>query len=157
MHPSQYRKRASAGFTLIELAVVVVLLGILTALAAPNMTAFVRGTMVDRALDELMGDIAYTRMLAIRSGQSARLTVQPNGMAYVIETTASDGSTQVAKRVDLPRDFRGVSLAPAPTVLSFNSRGLRASSGGDVTIFAQQGTSRASLTVLLSGRASRAY
>jgi type II secretion system protein H len=160
MHPSQHGKRASAGFTLIELTVVVVLLGILVALAAPNMAAYVRGTKVDRALDELTGDIAYARMLAIRSGQSTQLRIQPTGTAYVITAVASG---QVAKQVDLSRDFRGVSLAPTSTDIRFNSRGLLlpeftpSFTGDEMKITAQQGSSSASLTILRSGRAYRVY
>lgn len=156
MHHLRDEQRTSAGFTLVELAVVLVLLGILTTLAAPNMAAYIRGTNVDRALGELKGDIAYTRMLAIRSGQSAQLEVQSAGTAYVIKV---DGSGRDAKRVDLSRDFGGVSLAPPSTVLGFNSRGLLVPSftGDEIKITAQQGSSGASLSVLRSGRASRAY
>ena len=133
---------------------VVVLIGILVALAAPNLTGYIRQTKVDRALDELTGDVAYARMLAVRSGRSAHLTIESTGTAYVIGV---DGSAQDAKRVDLSRDFQGVSLAPASTVLRFDSRGLRLPGANETTITAQQGSSSASLSVLPTGRAYRAF
>ena len=139
---------------------VVVLLGVLVALAAPNLAGYVRRTKVDGALNELTGDIAYTRMLAVRSGRLATLTVQAGGTAYRIESThqetATTTTTRVAKQVNLASDYRGVALTPATTVLTFNSRGLLTPPSDDpITIAAQQGSSSAVLTVLQSGRAYR--
>ena len=156
------RQSRSGGFSLVELMLVVVLIGILVALAAPNLTGYVRRTRVEGALNELTGDIAYTRMLAVRSGRPATLTLEPGGTAYKIESThqetATTTATRVVKQVNLTGDYRGVTLTPATTVLTFNSRGLLTSPPGDPTIItAQQGNSSAVLTVLQSGRAYRDY
>ena len=156
------RQCRSPGFTLVELTLVIVLVGILVALAAPNLAGYVRRTRVDGALNELTGDIAYTRMLAVRSGRPATLTVEAGGTAYKIESThqetATTAAARVAKRVNLGTDYRGVSLTPATTVLTFNSRGLLTPPPGDpMIITAQEGNSSAVLTVLQSGRALRDY
>ena len=156
------RQRRSAGFTLVELTLVIVLMGILVALAAPSLAGYVRRTRVEGALNELTGDIAYTRTLAVRSGRPATLTVEPGGTAYKIESThqetATTTATRVAKRVNLTSDYRGVTLTPATTVLTFNSRGLLTPPPGDpMIIMAQEGNSGAVLTVFQSGRALRDY
>ena len=156
------RHRCSPGFTLVELMLVIVLMGILVALAAPNLAGYVRRTRVEGAINELTGDIAYTRMLAVRSGRPATLTLEPGGTAYKIESThqetATTTATRVAKRVNLTRDYRGVTLTPATTVLTFNSRGLLTPPPGDpIIITAQQESSSAFLTVLQTGRAYRDY
>lgn len=160
MHPFYALSRAKAGFTLLETAVVLAVFGILVIIAAPNLAGYVRSTKVDQALNELTGDVAYTRMLAIRSGRSATLTVQASGMAYKIETThqATPTTTRIAKQVNLANDYHGVSLAPAAMVLTFNSRGLLVPPPDDpISITAQHGSSSAVLKVLQTGRAYRDY
>ena len=156
------RQCRSPGFTLVELTLAIVLVGILVALAAPNLAGYIRRTKLDGALNELTGDIAYTRMLAVRSGRPATLTVGAGGTAYKVESThqetATTTATRVAKRISLASDYRGVTLTPATTVLTFNSRGLLTPPpDAPVTITAQEGSRSAVLTVLQSGRAYRDY
>jgi Tfp pilus assembly protein FimT len=92
------------------MTLVVILLGILAALAAPNLASYIGRTRIDGALNELTGNIAYTRMLAVESGRSATLTIQPGGSAYTITTTRVVGSNEVkriGKQVNLAPDTRG--------------------------------------------------
>jgi type IV fimbrial biogenesis protein FimT len=155
MHRSQCRSAASAGFTLIELAVVLVLMGILLVIAAPSMASYIRSTKVDGALNALTGDIAYARMLAVRSGRAANLTIGPGGTVYTINTVQSSGSVGTAKRVDLGSEYPGLILSPSG-VLNFSSRGLLMT-GGPSEITAQQNGTAASLQILPNGRAYRVY
>ncbi len=156
------RARVVAGFTILETVVVLAVFGILVIIAAPNLGGYIRSTKVDQALNELTGDIAYTRMLAVRSGRAATLSVQAGGTAYKIETThqatGTTTTTRVAKQVNLANDYRGVSLAPAATVLTFNSRGLLVPPPEDpINITAQDGGNSSVLKVLQTGRAYRDY
>ncbi len=57
------------GFTLIEALVVVAMLGVLTALAAPSFSAFVDRYRVNAAREELIGTLNFARTEAIRTGQ----------------------------------------------------------------------------------------
>jgi prepilin-type N-terminal cleavage/methylation domain-containing protein len=61
------------GFTLVELLLVVVVVGILTALAAPRMGIFVEQLQVSAALDAVYSDLHYAKMLAVRSGHRVRV------------------------------------------------------------------------------------
>jgi type IV fimbrial biogenesis protein FimT/type IV fimbrial biogenesis protein FimU len=159
------RARSTSGFTLVEIAMVLVLFGILVALAAPNLAGYVRSTKMDGAINELSGDVAYTRMLAVRSGQQARLTVLSGGTSYIIEVQpmgATVSDWRVAKRVDLATDYRGLTLSPAQSPLTFNSRGLLLPSGSltmgqPMTIVAQQGNRSAAVQVVQGGRVYREY
>lgn len=155
------RQPQSGGFTLMEIVIVVVLIGILVALAAPNMGAFVTRTNVDAVLNELVGDINYARMLAVRSGNSATLATNGSGTAYTITTRVPDAAgtgtvVRQAKRVNLASDAPGFTLSGSPTgTLTFNSRGLLTS---DATNLRVQGRGQAdSVMVLISGRPFRFY
>jgi Tfp pilus assembly protein FimT len=144
-----------------ETVVVLVVFGILVIIAAPNLAGYIRQTKVDQALNEVTGDIAYTRMLAVRSGYPAILAIQAGGTSYnirAIHRVGTDTVRRVAKQVNLATDYRGVSLAPAATVLTFNSRGLLVPPPVDpINITAQHGSSNAVLKVLQTGRAYRDY
>jgi prepilin-type N-terminal cleavage/methylation domain-containing protein len=162
MFTLQRRSRSTSGFTLIELVIVLVLFGILVALAAPNLAGYIRTTKVDGALNELSGDVAYTRMLAVRSGQRAKLTILSGGTSYIIEVNEPSTAWRVAKQVNLATDYRSVTLSPAQTPLAFNSRGLllpppSQPTSQSVSIVAQYGSSNAVLKVLQTGRAYRDY
>jgi prepilin-type N-terminal cleavage/methylation domain-containing protein len=65
----------TAGFTLHELAVVVVIMGIAAAMAGPRLERLAALARTRGAANRLAADLAYTRQLASRTGCSARLVL----------------------------------------------------------------------------------
>lgn len=65
---SPFPRRRDSGFTIIELMVVLVLLGILATLAAPSFTETFRRFRVDAAREEFMASVYLARGEAIRQG-----------------------------------------------------------------------------------------
>lgn len=109
--------KVSRGFTLIELMVTLVVLGVLSALAGPSfMQSFVRFRL-EGAVSELSTDVQYTRAEALRRRESATLTVDAGGSNYTI--TAGTANT-VLKTVSMPS---GITLTPNATVSFENLRG----------------------------------
>lgn len=82
MRPWRARREAAvagkgnAGFTLHEMMMVVVILGIGAAIVAPRMEAWAAVARTRGAANRLAADLAYTRQLASRTGQRARLVVE---------------------------------------------------------------------------------
>ena len=62
-----------AGFNLIEILVVTIIIGILAAIAVPNFLGLLRRNQVNAALQTLHGAIKETQRQAIRQGRSCRI------------------------------------------------------------------------------------
>lgn len=74
--------RAAAGFTLLEVAVVLLLLGLLAGMAAPDLAAVLTRSELDRAT-ATVGDVLRTaRSEAVRSGRSRTVGVADGGRAF---------------------------------------------------------------------------
>ena len=69
--------RRNRGFSLTEVLVVLVIVGILAAIAAPSLRAVIRRERVRGALNRVAGDLHYARMLAVRSGQRTVVRFAP--------------------------------------------------------------------------------
>jgi len=68
-----YRNRSS-GFTLIELMVVVVLIGIVAAYAVPSFTQLVERNRVTSTVNGMLGILNYARSEAVKAGQTIEVT-----------------------------------------------------------------------------------
>ena len=65
--------RPAWGFTLVELMVVIAMVAILSAIAAPNFTSFI-GTMNSKAASmDLIGDLAFARSESLKRNASASI------------------------------------------------------------------------------------
>lgn len=69
----------SAGFSLIELMVAVVILGIIAGLAVPNMGRAIESSRVGTQASELLSAIESARREAIRRGAPVRISAGVNG------------------------------------------------------------------------------
>jgi prepilin-type N-terminal cleavage/methylation domain-containing protein len=116
------------GFTLIEALVVVIIIGILSTFALPNVTRSIKRYRSDRALMVIKGDMENAFSLASRQGRPVQIDFDTNLLAY----TVKDRSTN---RVVFERRFGGDS--------PYGARGMW--------------VSNASVTVYPTGYASSAY
>ena len=66
--------RAAHAFTLVELAVVMIIIGIVTAIAVPRYTGFVAGQRADTAARRITTDLAFVQRRARVSSQSRTIS-----------------------------------------------------------------------------------
>jgi len=81
----QRRCRHSLGFTLIELAVVLVIIAVLFFAFLPGITGILREADERTALRQLVGLLNYARTEAVGSGRLVRVVCDPRGGAFWAE------------------------------------------------------------------------
>jgi type IV fimbrial biogenesis protein FimT len=145
-------RKAPPGTTLVELLVVLAIIGLLTALAAPSMTGYLERARARAALDRLTGDLYQARVVAVREGTRVQIRFVPNsGCAARYELFRVDRE-EVMRAV--PVEGPGVCLrSNVSRALSIDSRGLLL--GSSRTIFASAGGARDSLIISIAGRVLR--
>ncbi|MCZ7681211.1 MAG: prepilin-type N-terminal cleavage/methylation domain-containing protein [Sandaracinaceae bacterium] len=102
VHPSQTRSHRSAGFTLLEALVVVAIIGITAALAAPALSE----AMADRRAGEAMHGL-------VRIGARARSEAMATGRAHVLVYTDASSGTPANGMVQLWRGRSNLCTANA--------------------------------------------
>jgi len=112
--------RFQRGFTLVELIMVIVLLGILAAYAIMSGGPSPGEMTLPSQSKRLASDIRYTQTLATTSGNPMRLTITAGANGSYAATCIPTGCTTTGFNRSLEQ---GVVLDGAPTQLDFNTRG----------------------------------
>ncbi len=122
-------RRTAAGFTLIELMIVVAMLALFAAIAVPSFTSFISQNRSQALNDELLGLLQYARAQAVAQRTTVRVCSQ-NGVWHLrTGTTACASNSSTPLRSLTPPSGAAISFSTAPT-------------SSDVA-FLQNGTTRA--------------
>ena len=114
------KKTSDRGFTLIELIIVSIILGIVAAIAVPNFFALLSRNQMNNALEQLLGGIRETQQLAMRQGILCKinintgtntLTANPNGC--LLSTRNIDDNIDI--RTNIPGATPNITFSPKGT------------------------------------------
>ncbi|MEH3021124.1 MAG: GspH/FimT family pseudopilin [Pseudomonas oryzihabitans] len=109
------------GFTLIEMLVVVALMGIFLAIAAPSFAGLIRANRVQAAADELVGVLQYARGEAVTRGVTVTLTATDANAWNAGFTLSAAGQT--LRRIDASGLQSGVTVSSGAAQASFGATG----------------------------------
>lgn len=87
----QYRSQRVRGFTLIELIMVIVLVGVLVVAVAPNMNVL---NTFDGAgyRDKVRGALEFARKAAVSERRNVRVSLAANNLTFDVDNDVSDGA-----------------------------------------------------------------
>ena len=125
----------TAGFTLVELMVVVAVLGVLAVVAAPGMQGLIRGYRLSSAAGELNSTLQLARSEAIRRNAAVTVCPSSNGSTCGSGTSWTRWIVFSAARTGMPADDAEVirdEALPASVQVSGPTGGIRFSPSGMV-------------------------
>jgi prepilin-type N-terminal cleavage/methylation domain-containing protein len=119
-HGTMHANKA-AGFSLIELVIVIVIAGVVMAIATPTTIAWLRDRGVRNAADQLGIDLQRAKLMAIKENAECSITINSPGLNQY--TISLNGEV-----VDLGRYHGGVRFTNNPTPssaeITFNPQGI---------------------------------
>lgn len=111
------------GYTVLELVIILTIVGVITAIVGPSLSAAFEQRSTQGAVDRLMTAHALTRATATRFGRVAELHIDTANVRFWIEIDTS--GTGIMDTVGLVHDLaEQVTMRSDRSLLCFDSRGL---------------------------------
>lgn len=109
------------GFTLVEMLIAVLMMGIITAIGAPKLGAIRDNASVQSAAQQVGAYVATTRAVAIRRGLRANFKTKADSMW--IEIQQPGGPELIAPRIPLKETFNVTMTSSPLDSIVFDARG----------------------------------
>jgi Tfp pilus assembly protein FimT len=160
----RHGKRAQTGYSVIELALVLAIVGGLTALATPFFLTYYQASRLRVGAQAVAASINQGRQLAIRQNGNVCVHINSTALQYILGSACDAApslgpGTDASGNVEIPQGYAGVpdednrielTATADPT---FNYLGA-ANRGGTVTVTNKQTGNVLHVTVAVSGRVS---
>jgi prepilin-type N-terminal cleavage/methylation domain-containing protein len=137
--------RTEHGFTILELLMGIMIIGVLATFLAPQFTGILQTYRLSGATRVVWGDLHRARIMAIKEGQSMRVDFTPTSYDIV----RVDRGDTVFRR-DFSTDYPGVTIGIQNNTITFDSTGT--AGGGGKTVQVQSPAGTKIFTIVTTGR-----
>jgi prepilin-type N-terminal cleavage/methylation domain-containing protein len=134
------------GFTIIELLIGIMIVGILAAFSAPQFTGLLRSYRLNGATKVVWGDLHKARMTAIKENRAIRVNFTPNTSYSIVRVSTGE----VVFTRDLAAEYPEITVSINNNPMTFGSTGTAGFGSATVTIQGPVGTK--TFTILTTGR-----
>jgi prepilin-type N-terminal cleavage/methylation domain-containing protein len=137
------------GFTLVELLISVMVLGIIGAFTAPQFSSTLRTYRLNGATKIVWGDLHKARLMAIKENRSIRVDF-PTATSYNIIRVKPGLPDEVAFSRNLAGDYPSITVSISNNTVTFGSTGTAGVGGKTIQVQSSAGTK--TFTILTTGR-----
>lgn len=127
----------AAGFSLLELLIVLVLFSIVLGVGARGLQSFNEAETVERAARAIVGDVTLARSYAVQRRSEVRLVADESARSYeIVDVGASPDVTLKSRSYSASSDLplTRLDVTNGGDALAFDSRGMLGSGAGSETI-----------------------
>lgn len=144
------RKKSVRGFTIIEVMVVIVIIGIMAGIAAPNFMNYLVSRRLSGATMQLYGDLMNARMQAVSQNKWVALMIDNDHQYKIFPDDNKNGAADDGGIInkDLHPDYGDVTFSTSPVTVTFYPNG----TGSTATLGLNGSAGSKSITVSSNGR-----
>jgi prepilin-type N-terminal cleavage/methylation domain-containing protein len=147
------------GFSMAEVLIVLVIAGLVLAMAGPKLTGYLRSLTARSTTVQVSSDLALARTQAVREGRTVSFRVVSASRYQVTVDDAAGNPVQTVKTVDVSGpQHSSVLLSPVGGRVAFDSRGMLRNDNNNTAaaVVVSRGTQVDSITISAVGRVYRA-
>ena len=147
------RNTDKRGFTLVEMMIVIAIMAILAAIAAPSFQTYMAQRRLNGTARQVMTDLMAAKMKAVSLNQNVKVSFESNPIYQIWNDANGDGTVDVDEGDDIERnihpDYHDVTLSMGEiNYIMFYPRG----TASNRTVTATSSTGSKTITTSIAGR-----